>query len=835
MALPPNTPYIVNASFESGGLTGWTVSYGNPSDVSASVTNGLGDASNGSYALKAVRTSPGYDETGPQVNVQQTKRLPTYPGHKFSVSCDIKSMGAQDYAGGSVHVYFYNSSGVIIGIQQGNHVNIRLGTSYRTSTVDADAPEGAVEAEIGGSVYLVAEGSSAFIDNFRTTYTYDRGTELTLPEDGSQFASGSVVPFAVTVSGSGPALSSVEYYIDDGTPTLVGTTTGTALNYNAMGIEDGDYDAYAVVTFADATEVTTDSHAFSVGEAPEPPETREFKASNSYTNLVLGNFVGLADSIPATAKIKGTEFLVSYKVNVLSRTKDKDNDDVSNANPATPFDIAPKGIIEISMLRPQGDGYEAIGTPLKGGVPLVMDDFTVAEEGTSEEKKWTVYEMNDMAETIVGDEEFIWGQDALTMDNFKDMSFGLRFYPEVTSIPEYADSGDACYRFMLDEVRIRVYFDAGSVQYYFASPDKTQVISGWLAAAYVLHGDFRSGDASGVLQLTPTLDILDGVQEWIGGDWTVHSAYPPDDDNQIANVYPSSNGIGMTYNGLPTQQQVKANRSRYEFITENFYGDPSLNSMYGAHGLPRAFSYNGDFFYKIYTQEDATKDSPRHVANHHSHLALGYFGGRVDISVAGEPYNFNGVDGASSWAFGDKVVGLLPLSGTILGVFGSKSVQGISGTTVDNFSTQVISPNIGAIEYTICDMGFPVYANAYGIYTLSQTQEYGDYLGQPMSRDVSPWLRPRLLRKNTSDKEVVCAFPVRSKNQYRLCFSDGFVTSMTLNGQAVPTFSFQKYFYAPESNAPDDLYSYPSIVPAAVSSELDDAGEERIHFAPYDI
>lgn len=213
-------------------------------------------------------------------------------------------------------------------------------------------------------------------------------------------------------------------------------------------------------------------------------------------------------------------------------------------------------------------------------------------------------------------------------------------------------------------------------------------------------------------------------------------------------------------------------------------------------------------------------------------MALGFNNGRVDISVVGKPYNFSGMEGASSWAIGDPVVGLLPLSGTLLGIFCQKSVWGISGTTVDNFATQVIAPRIGAIEYTIADMGFPVYANAYGIYTLSQTSEYGDYLGTPMSQDVSPWLRPRLLRKYTSRKEVVAAWPVRSKNQYRLAFLDGFVLSMTLNAgsQTAPTFSFQKYFVSSEPIV--DLYSQPCLIPAAISSGLDDTGEERIHAAP---
>lgn len=36
-----------------------------------------------------------------------------------------------------------------------------------------------------------------------------------------------------------------------------------------------------------------------------------------------------------------------------------------------------------------------------------------------------------------------------------------------------------------------------------------------------------------------------------------------------------------------------------------------------------------------------------------------------------------------------------------------------------------------------------------------------------------------------------------------------------------------------EQSANTSIYEQPAIVPAAVSSELDDAGEERIHVAPY--
>ena len=500
--------------------------------------------------------------------------------------------------------------------------------------------------------------------------------------------------------------------------------------------------------------------------------------------------------MPATALVTGVEVVVDYTLQTLTRAKDLDVEDPEGANPDVLFDITDGGTVETVLLSKDGENYTASGGVSTEAIDLIRSDFDIIEEGTSEGKKWVVLESTPASVTVGNDTE-LFGSSPIAVSDFLTRSIGLRFYPNLLSKPAYADSGDACIRFFINKLRVRVYFDAGSAEYYFASPDKTMIIKGNLVHSYVETGDFRTADASGTLQLTEDLEVMLGDQTWIGDDWTIHAAYPPTDANQIGTVdnRTADDGIGMAYNGLPTQQMIIDNRSRYEFITANFFADKDLDSIYGAHGLPRAFAYNGNFFYKIYTQPDPVKDSPRHVAYHHDHLALGYERGAIDISVVGEPYNFYGVEGASSWSIGDKVVGLLPLSGTILGCFGSKSIWGISGTTVDNFATQIITPNIGAIEYTIADMGFPVYANAYGIYTLAQSQAYGDYLGTPMSQDISPWLKPRLLRKYTSDREVVVAWPVRAKNQYRLAFSDGYIVSMTLNGgqQAAPTFSFQKY------------------------------------------
>lgn len=687
-----------------------------------------------------------------------------------------------------------------VAVSKGNYSSNGSPNTWEVSTVTATAPAGAVYARVGAEGKAVTNGAVK-VDSFTWSYVNDRTVTLESPEDGAEYTFGDTVQLRVDIDGTSPAVDHVEYFSG---VSLIATTDDSPYSYNISTLAVGVHDITAEVTFVGGSTITTDINQITINAVEDPPDTREFKASNSYTYLVGSNFHGLGSAIPSTAIITGVELVVDYKLDVLVRSKDLDITDPAGANDNVLFDIVESGLLEAVLLTNDGGTYTAGSAPITGSIPVVRTDFDIDETGISEGKKWIVFEGSTQQVTL-GGETALFGQSPIATADFLERSIGLRFFPVLQSKPDYADSGDACIRFYIDALRLRVYFDAGSAEYYFANADKTEILRGVLIAANTTDGNFRTGDAEGVLQLHHYLELWDDVEsEWVDGsthaieeDWTIHAAFPPTDANQIGTVAERDalDGGGMAYNGLPTAEAIVENRSRYEFITANFYAVDSLDSIYGVHGLPRAFAYNGDFFYKIFTQADPDKDQPRHVAYHHGHLALGFPDGRVDISVVGEPYNFDGDEGATEISIGDKITGLLPLSGTILGIFGSKSVWGMSGTTTDNFSTQVISPNIGAIEYTVTDMGFPVYANAYGVYTLSQTQQYGDYLGTPMSQDISPWLRPRLIRSYTSDKEVVVAWPVRSKNQYRLAFSDGYVMSMTLNAgsQSAPTFSFQQY------------------------------------------
>lgn len=798
---------IVNSDFESG-ATGWTLA-GPWSIVNAGGFSGTWEA----------QFDTGFNGNADIIN---TAYYPCSPGVAITATCMVaQGPSASGAAGAWINLYFYDSNQILLDTQDGNHVTSSSGATWKPSNVNAVAPANTAFVRIGATGFRSGDNDPFWIDTFTWNLETNRTVTVVSPADDAVIQEGVVVPFKVSLGGTNPPIVSVEYF--RGVTSLGTSTTGPDYTLNKSDIPAGVYSITAVGEDADGNLYT--SPAIDLTITATPPDTREFKASNSYTKLVFENISGLTANMPVTALVTGIEFICDYGLNALIRAKDLGVEDPAAANEQVAFDIVSQGVLEATLLQNNGTDYTVEGTPMTVTVPIIRSDFTITETGLSEEKKWVVMESTPFSETF-GAESSLFGLTPMAAADFGARSIGFRFYPELNTKPAYADSGDACFRFLLDKVRVRVYFDAGSAEYYFASPDKTQVIKGELVSSSIYSGNLKTEDATGELQLKPTLTIMDGTQTYIGGDWTIHAAYPPTDANQIGDVVAQDVGtnLGMAYNGLPSYTAVTENRSRYVFITANFFADRALDSIYGAHGLPRAFAYNGDFFYKITTQPDEDKDSPRHVAYHHAHLALGFDEGRVDMSVVGQPYNFDGALGASSLSIGDKVTGLLPLSGTILGVFGSKSIWGISGTTVDNFSTQVLSPNIGAIEYTVCDMGEPVYANAYGIYTLSQTQRYGDYLGTPMSADVSPWLRPRLVRKYTSDKEVAVAWPVRAKNQYRLAFSDGYVLSMTMNGQSVPTFSFQNYYlYTPEwieVGANNTPVAIPDNTPAGVDSSI---------------
>lgn len=343
--------------------------------------------------------------------------------------------------------------------------------------------------------------------------------------------------------------------------------------------------------------------------------------------------------------------------------------------------------------------------------------------------------------------------------------------------------------------------------YYMTNADGT-VLRGRLVSIVKTSGSYTTNDGVGRFQFVP-IEIVAGTRDHIIVGDELHSAYPTSPSTRIATV-----SATPYYDLLAGTGLLKFKNTRYQWETYNFYGDSSAIAGYVVTGASRGAWFFPYGWGSIETGLTTDLDQPKYLSTHANSLALGYARGSVFFSVAGEPLNYNGFDGAAEVATGDKLTGLLELPGETLGIFGQRTVRKYT----DRLGT--ISSRSGCFDYTAQMIGqTAIYCGVNGITTLEQTAAYGDFAGQRVSGAVNNYLRPRLVVGQHSFERggVVMAYSVRAKNQYRLVLSTGEHIVVTLTDDG-PKICFSNYALTGEVR-----------VPFAWSSETTDSGRERIH------
>lgn len=303
----------------------------------------------------------------------------------------------------------------------------------------------------------------------------------------------------------------------------------------------------------------------------------------------------------------------------------------------------------------------------------------------------------------------------------------------------------------------------------------------------------------------------------------------------------AASGADKVY--LPASGALDTNASQWVFTPEvNFFGATGTEQMFGASGAGLAFSYDGRYLIRIRTGVDGNQDQPRHVAKFNDQLLLGYIQGICISSDLGYPESYaaivggtsggsspisddpaNGVfaGGAQQIKLGDSVHGFLNLADQNLAVGCKNSIQmlvGSNGTLVN----KRVSGSSGIIEYTMDDIGIPVFIDYRGIGTLSATDAFGDFARGRLSDFVAPWLIPRLQETGASflsNTGPIKAYVVRNKNQYRVAFRDKYVLTMTMVGNdfSDPQFTIQKL----------------PFVPASICTGVTSGGKDLLFMAPY--
>lgn len=423
-----------------------------------------------------------------------------------------------------------------------------------------------------------------------------------------------------------------------------------------------------------------------------------------------------------------------------------------------------------------------------------------------------------------------WGITDLGTIHTRESTFGVKiaFARAATSLPlANMDVVD------VDQIVLKVYYTQPSTKYYFWNGDDDVIAD--VIKVHTAKGkwDDTSNLPEGTMIVTNVAPAVGATRENISINDEMRTE-PGGAGIVVATV--SSN---MVVCGLASLAQIVNQKSRYQIITANYYGDESWRAMYGCNGAGRAFSYDGTYFQKIFTGAPVDKDKPRHIRSYKSlagtngALALGFQSGSVICSVPGEPENYDGALGAIEVSAGSPVVGLANMQGTTLGIFTLDGVYGIKGLSS---TSELISlkPKVGAIEYTVQEAGNDVlYCDVYGINSLSQSDLYGDFVGTPLSAKISSWLQPRL-RKTTDETQgavpgiVRASMIVRAKNQYRLFFEGGYALSATLKPEG-PEFTIQRYAWV--DGEEEFVYH-----PIALCSEIDEDGRELLlysHYADY--
>lgn len=292
------------------------------------------------------------------------------------------------------------------------------------------------------------------------------------------------------------------------------------------------------------------------------------------------------------------------------------------------------------------------------------------------------------------------------------------------SMPEYVD------------------FDAGSIE--FAVGDTvtgaTSGASATVDAIVIKSGVVGSGNQTGRLYISSVT----------GG---------PFQNNENLQVSAVTNAVA---DGA-SDTLVIAPGGKVESVVDNFTGDPNDRKIYGVDGVNPAFEFDGTNFYHLVTAN--TTDAPDHVAVHKNHLFLS-FGPSIQHSGLGTPRDFTAISGAVEIATGDDVTGFAKAAGDILVMFNRSSTYLLYGSEATTWERKEHESEAGAIEWSVQNIGRPVYLDDRGLTTLNASDAFGDFRESSISKKIDDYL-------SEQKGNVLCTMRVKDKNQYRMYFNDG--------------------------------------------------------------
>lgn len=293
-------------------------------------------------------------------------------------------------------------------------------------------------------------------------------------------------------------------------------------------------------------------------------------------------------------------------------------------------------------------------------------------------------------------------------------------------------------------------------------------------------GTTLTGAVSGATMIVKRVATLSGT--W-GTDAAGYFIVASITGTPTANEALTSGGVTYcTY--LSNAAQTIAPGGDYHFRSYNFLVSQSPATgyrIYGVSGVDHGFEYDpvGGVYVAIETGMAA--DTPTRLEVHATkYLFFSFPGGSVQNSGFQLPLNWNPVFGADERSVESDVTFMREdVSGTLF-IATRRMIWRLAGDQVEQFQIAPYSTNNGAISHTDEIPGQIIFAEDRGITTMSASAQYGDFAASTLTNKILNLITGKLTTGTPAG-----AILTRSKNLYRLIFTDGsvFCTAVNVQGQ----------------------------------------------------
>ena len=225
---------------------------------------------------------------------------------------------------------------------------------------------------------------------------------------------------------------------------------------------------------------------------------------------------------------------------------------------------------------------------------------------------------------------------------------------------------------------------------------------------------------------------------------------------------------------------------RYETVQYNFAGSTDTIRMYGCDGVNRAFEFDGDVYIPIITGMVA--DTPLHILAHKKMLHLN-FKASLQSSSIGFPFKWSPITGANEIGMGEDISGMLTQPGDVMAVATRNSAYQLHGSSVDTFVLSSLAPEVGAIPYSMQNLGVAYWLDDRGVIQITRTNDYGNFNNATVSRRVQKLI-------DAMRSVLVATTVYKSRNQIRFYGSDGTGLIMSVvDGRTGPEHHFTSFLY----------------------------------------